>query len=228
MQVDDTMKWLMDRAEAEEAEEKQKLLDKIKLTQDRLSVKEKAMKEMQYEYDLIFGDLYHTINYDLKNSCFNIFRYLNSDMLWKAWRWSSHRDTLDKELADGDLTEKEYKESKNDFDYTTKTVKEKFFGELKDKVKFKEIIMFWTAGYEFVYTYKKQEIIIFVPIFHADDKDYYYALNGYTASYKEGQYCNSYIFGNLDYKKVAEKLQDWMINEGWKKGENDGKANSSC
>ena len=63
MQVDDTLKWLMDRAEAEEAEEKQKLLDKIKLTQDRLSVKEKAMKELQYEYDLIFGDLCRTINY---------------------------------------------------------------------------------------------------------------------------------------------------------------------
>ena len=67
-----------------------------------------------------------------------------------------------------------------------------------------------------IYTYKKQEISIFIPIFHADDKDYYYALNGYSANYKESEHCQGYIANSLEYTEVAEKLQDWLINEKWK------------
>ena len=90
---------------------------------------------------------------------------------------------------------------------------------MNEEVEFKEIIQFLTVGYDYVYTYKNQEVSIFIPVFHADIKDYCYALVGYRAGYKESEHVQGYIASGLEYKEVAEKLQDWLINEKWKKQE---------
>ena len=202
--------------ENQEKKEKQELLDKIKKVQDRLNNKDKAIEELQYERDLIFGNLCSIINNDLKSSVFNIFRGFTSDICWKAWRWCHYKNDVDEELAKGKLTKDEYEQYKTCFDMTVSRVSNYFFGELKDKVKFKEIIRNWTTGYDYIYKYKGQEISIFIPIFHADIKDYCYALDGYSAGYKESEYVRGYITNSLDYKEVAKKLQDWLINEKWK------------
>ena len=60
--------------ENKEKKEKQELLDKIKKVQDRLNNKDKAIKELQYERDLIFGNLCNIISNDLRNSVFNILK----------------------------------------------------------------------------------------------------------------------------------------------------------
>ena len=72
--------------ENQEKKEKQELLDKIKKVQDRLDSKDRGIEELQYERDLIFGNLCNIISNDLKNSVFNIFREFTSDIWWKAWR----------------------------------------------------------------------------------------------------------------------------------------------
>lgn len=205
--------------ESQEKKEKQELLDKIKKVQDRLNNKDKAIEELQYERNLIFGNLCSIISNDLRNSVFNIFRGFTSDICWKAWRWCHSKDNVDEELANGKLTKDEYDKYKSCFDLTIRRISDCFFGKLKDEVKFKEIIRNWTVGYDYVYTYKDQEISIFIPIFHADIKDYCYALDGYRAGYKESEYCNGFVCGGLDYKKVAKELQEWMLAEGWNKGE---------
>lgn len=204
------------RWEAEEAAKKQALLDKIDLVKTRIANKDKAIEELQYERKLVFNDLCNIISEELRMSAFNIFMGFGPDIFRKAWRWNQHRETVEKELADGTLTKDEYKSHKTAFDATVSIVKDKFFGDLKDKVKFKEIIMSWTSGYDYIFTYKKQEIQIFIPLFHADEKDWQYALLGYRASYKESDICNTWLFTNLDYKEVANKLQEWMLAEGWK------------
>ena len=205
--------------ENQEKKEKQELLDKIKKVQDRLDSKDRVIEELQYERDLIFGNLCSIINNDLKNSVFNIFRGFTSDICWKAWRWCHYKDNVNEELTNGKLTKDEYEQYKACFDMTVSRVSNYFFDKLKDEVKFKEIIRNWTTGYDYIYTYKGQEISIFIPIFHADIKDYCYALDGYRASYKESEYVRDYITSSLDYKEVAEKVQDWLINEKWKKQE---------
>ena len=214
------MSLVFDRLDAyfenQEKKEKQELLDKIKKVQDRLNNKDKAIEELQYERNLIFGNLCSIISNDLKNSVFNIFRGLTSDICWKAWKWSQYKDSIDEELANGKLTKDEYEQYKACFDMTVSRVSDCFFDKLKDEVIFKEIIKNWAVGYDYVYTYKGQEISIFIPIFHADIKDYIYALDGYRASYKESKYVRDYITSSLDYKEVAEKVQDWLINEKWK------------
>ena len=200
----------------QEKKEKQELLDKIKKVQDRLNNKDKAIEELQYERNLIFDDLCNIISNDLRNSVFNIFRGFTSDICWKAWRWCHYKDNVDEELANGKLTKDEYDKYKACFDLTVGRIIDCFFGELKDKVKFKEIIKNWTVGYDYIYTYKDQEVTILIPVFHADIKDYCYALDGYRAGYKESEHVRGYITSSLDYKEVAKKLQDWLINEKWK------------
>ena len=202
--------------ENKEKKEKQELLDKIKKVQDRLDSKDRVIEELQYERDLIFGNLCNIISNDLRNSIFNIFREFTSDICWKAWRWCHCKDDVDEELTNGKLTKDEYEQYKACFDMTVSHVSDCFFDKLKDEVIFKEIIKNWAVGYDYVYTYKGQEISIFIPIFHADIKDYIYALDGYRASYKESEYVRDYITSSLDYKEVAEKVQDWLINEKWK------------
>ena len=202
--------------ENQEKKEKQELSDKIKKVQDRLDSKDRAIEELQYERDLIFGNLCNIISNDLKNSVFNIFRDFTSDICWKAWRWCQRKDNIDEELANGKLTKDEYEQYKACFDMTVSRVSDCFFVKLKDEVIFKEIIKNWAVGYDYIYIYKGQEISIFIPIFHADIKDYIYALNGYRAGYKESECVQGYIANSLDYKEVAKKLQDWLINEKWK------------
>ena len=202
--------------ENQEKKEKQELLDKIKKVQDRLNNKDKAIEELQYERNLIFDDLCNIISNDLRNSVFNIFRGFTSDICWKAWRWCHYKDNVDEELANGKLTKDEYDKYKACFDLTVGRIIDCFFGELKDKVKFKEIIKNWTVGYDYIYTYKDQEVTILIPVFHADIKDYCYALDGYRAGYKESEYVRGYITSSLDYKEVAEKVQNWLTNEKWK------------
>ena len=202
--------------ENQEKKEKQELFDKIKKVQDRLNNKDKAIEELQYERNLIFDNLCNIISNDLRNSVFNIFRGFTSDLCWKAWRWCHYKNDIDEELTKGKLTKDEYEQYKTCFDMAVSRISNYFFGKLKDELIFKEIVKNWTTGYDYVYTYKDQEISIFIPIFHADIKDYIYALDGYRASYKESEYVRDYITSSLDYKEVAEKVQDWLINEKWK------------
>ena len=202
--------------ENQEKKEKQELLDKIKKVQDRLNNKDNAIEELQYERNLIFGNLCNIISNDLRNSAFNIFRGFTSDICWKAWRWCNYKDRVDEELINGKLTKDEYDKYMACFDLTVGRIIGCFFGELKGKVKFKEIIKNWTVGYDYIYTYEDQEVNILIPIFNADDKDYGYALEGYRAGYKESERVRGYIANGLDYKEVAKKLQDWLINEKWK------------
>jgi hypothetical protein len=220
MELDETMKELHERWEAEEAAKKQVLLDEIKQAQDRIAAKDKAIEEMKFERELIFNNFLGIINNKLRMSSFNIFYGFNSDMFWKAWRWVNHKDTVDRELKNKEITKEEYNNHKLCFEMTVHSVQEKFFGDLKDQVKFKELIKCWTTGYDYTYTYKDQEIIVFIPLFSADEKSWHEALGGYRVNYKESEYCNGWVCGGLDYKKVAKELQDWMLAEGWK---NDGK-----
>ena len=207
--------------ENKEKKEKQELLDKIKRVQDRLDNKDKAIEDLQYERNLIFGNLCSIISNDLKNSVFNIFRGFTSDICWKAWRWCGYKDNVEKGFANGEITKDEYEQYKACFDMTVSRVSDYFFDKLKDEATFKEITKNWTIGYDYVYTYKGQEISIFIPIFHADINDYCYALAGYKGGYKESEYVKGYIANSLDYKEVAEKLQDWLINEKWKEKNNE-------
>lgn len=205
---------LRDNIEKEEEARKQEVLNEIKKAQDRVDKKDELIKELMFERNLIFNDFLNIVNKDLHDSYFNLFRGVVDNFLWKAWMWSCNKDSLDEKLKKKELTKKEYELYKLSFEMSTKEVKEAFFGDLKDDVKFKEITMYWTTGYEFTYTYKDQEITIFIPLFHADDENTLYdTLRGYRVHYKESEHCQSWVCGGLDYKEVGKTLQEWLKNE---------------
>lgn len=217
MNIDDLYE-LRDNIEKQQEAKKQELLDKIKQAQDRVAKKDELIKELLFERNLIFNDFLGIVNKDLRDSYFNLFRGCVDDFLWKAWMWSCNKDKLDKKLKKEELTKEGYKTYKLFFEISTKDVKNAFFGNLKDDVKFKSIIMSWTTGYEFTYTYKDQEIIIFIPLFRANDENTLYdTLRGYRVNYKESEHCEGWICGGLDYKEVGKTLQEWLKNESWKK-----------
>lgn len=210
---------LCDKIEKQEEEtKKQELLNEIKKAQDRIAKKDELIKELQFERNLIFKDFLYIIDKDLHGSSFNIFGGYVDDFLWKAWMWSCNKDNLNEKLKKEELTKEEYKSYKRFFEISTKEVKDAFFGDLKDDIKFKQITMYWTTGYDFTYTYKDQEIIIFIPLFYADDEHTLYdTLSGYRVNYKENEVVLGWICGGLDYKEVAKKLQEWLKNESWKR-----------
>lgn len=206
--------------EDREKAETQKILDRLDQTKTRMQNKDKTIEELKYERNLIFKDLCRIINDEVRLSFLNLFMGFNvSDFLNKAWRWHCRKEALDEEFAKGELSKRDYESYKTSFDIAVDTVTKSFFGELKDKVQFKAIIAAWTTGYDFVYTYKDQEITIFVPVFHADERDWEYALMGYRVNYRESEYVQEWIYGGLDYQEVAKKLQEWMLSEGWLKSE---------
>ena len=216
----ETLYELRESIEKQEESRKQEVLDKIKEAQDRIAKKDELIKELQFERDLIFKDFLGIVNKDLHDSSFNIFGGYVDNFLWKAWMWSCNKDRLNEELKKEELKKEEYKSYKLFFEISTKEVKNAFFGDLEDDVKFKEITMYWTTGYEFTYTYKNQEITIFIPLFYADDKNNLYnTLRGYRVNYKESEHCQGWICGGLDYKEVGKQLQEWLKKEAWKKGE---------
>ena len=209
---------LRDSIEEQEKARKQEVLNKIKEAQDRVAKKDELIKELLFERNLIFDNFLNIINKDLHNSSFNIFGGYVDNFLWKAWMWSCNKDNLNEKLKKEELTKEEYKSYKRFFEISTKEVKDAFFGDLKDDVKFKQITMYWTTGYDFTYTYKDQEIIIFIPLFYADDEHTLYdTLSGYRVNYKENEVVLGWICGGLDYKEVAKKFQEWLKNESWKR-----------
>lgn len=197
--------------------QKRDLLCKIDRTLDRLASKDKAIEELQYVRGLILGDLLRTINEDINKSPLNLFAYFDSELLHNAWRWCHNKEAIDEEYENGKLSKEEYVALESSFAVATTIVKETFFGVMKDDVDFKEIIAAWTAGYDFTYTYKDQEITVFVPVFCAGEKDWEYVLHGYRVNYKESEITSNYVCSGLDYREVAKQLQAWLSAEGWRK-----------
>lgn len=210
----------LNRQNEETKERKQEVLNKIEVAKKRLLAKDAAIKELEYERELLFNALCFSINNDLKRSDFNIFRGFNSDIFLKAWKWHNKQEELKEDFfKNNKMTEAEYEDFKISFDITTKKIKEIFFKDLKDEVTLEDIIMSWSIGYDFSYKYKDQKIIVFIPNFTADKDSFEYILAGYgyRVNYQESEYCQSYICIGLDAEECAQKLHDWLTTEGWKK-----------
>ena len=199
----------------QEEVEKKFILDEINLRLDRLAKKEEKIKTLEYEKNLILNDICAAINTDLRNSRWNLFSYFNVDIFWKAWKYCHYKEDL---VKNKEIKKDEYRTYESSFGYTKDHVARIFFGDdLKDVVTFKTIMKYWETGYEYVFNYKDQEITIFIPTFMCDQKTYEDMLNGYHASYRESESCTCWITHDLDYHKVAQRLQEWLKNEEWKK-----------
>ena len=61
--------------EDQEEREKKFIVDEIKSRQDKLAKKDEEISNLQYERNLILLDVIGTINNDLRNSGWNLFKF---------------------------------------------------------------------------------------------------------------------------------------------------------
>lgn len=187
-----------------------RIINELDRRKERIKLKEAAIEELKYEKDLIFNDMLSIIRNDLANSASNVFRGFDSDLYRKAWKYFWYKDNL---------SDSEKETYKGIFDFMLSIITINFFGkELEKEVIFKEVIQSWTSGYTFSFEYKDQEIQIFIPTFSTvNAENYAEIMSGYRINYRERPACYGYVCGGLDYSEVGEKLQAWMLSEGWKK-----------
>ena len=139
------------------------------------------------------------IKINLNNSCYNLFEGFNSDCLREAWLFKTNKE--------------QNEEIEDTYNFVLHRINHFM---LKDNPDFKliEIIMYnYGEGYEFVYQYKNSKVQIFIPLFErATSENYPLFLNGYSFHIYENEYSIKQVFNDINYKKIAEKIEEWVKN----------------
>lgn len=181
----------------------QQILNQIDLKEKRLTDKTNAITQLQYEQQLIEKDIVDTIKTELSASCLNIFRYLNADLLSNVWReWINKDKEKDKEKN---------KQFKYNLDYILSIIRSKLLNN-DDDFKLKNIIDFcYSAAYEFVFDYKSQEILAYIPVFaNITQENKPYIMCGYSIQYRENEYTWTSITSGFDTDKISKDIKEWL------------------
>lgn len=173
------------------------ILKQIELKEQRLTDKTNVIAQLQYEEKLIEKDIVDTIKTELNTSSINIFRYFNPDLLSDIWR--------------GWLSKEKGKQFKDNLNYVLSIIKSKFLNN-DDDFKLKDILDFcWSAAYEFIFDYKGQEILVYIPVFaNATEKNKPYIMCGYMVQYKENEHTWTSITSGFDTTKISQDLKEWL------------------
>ena len=184
----------------------QQVLKQIELKEQRLTDKMATLSQLQYEKELIEKDITNTIKTELNNSYINIFRYLNANLLGDIWRGWMNKDKETNKEKD--------KQFKYNLNYILSIIKSKLLNN-DDNFKLKDILDFcWSAAYEFVFDYKGQEILVYIPIFaNVTEKNKPYIMCGYMIQYKENEHTWTSITSGFDTDKISKDLKEWLENE---------------
>lgn len=176
------------------------VLNQIELKEQRLTDKTNVITQLQYEKGLIEKDIVDTIKTELNNSYINIFRYLNANLLGDIWR--------------GWLSKEKDKQFKYNLDYVLSIIKSKLLNN-DDDFKLKDILDFcYSAAYEFIFDYKSQEILVYIPVFaNITEKNKPYIMCGYMIQYKENEHTWTSITSGFDTNKISKDLKEWLENE---------------
>lgn len=176
------------------------VLKQIELKEQRLADKTNVITQLQYEKELIERDIVDTIKTELNTSYINIFRYLNADLLSDIWR--------------GWLSKSKDKQYKYNLNYVLSIIKSKLLNN-DDNFKLKDILDFcWSAAYEFVFDYKGQEMLAYIPVFaNVTEKNKPYIMCGYMIQYKENEHTWTSITSGFDTNKISKDLKEWLENE---------------
>ena len=177
------------------------LLNQLDLKEKRLADKTAVLTQLQYEKELIEKDIVDTIKTALNVSCLNIFRYFNSaDLLSNIWR--------------GWLNKSKDKQYKYNLNYILSIIKSKLLNN-DDNFILKDIIDFcYSAAYEFIFDYKSQEILVYIPVFaNITQENKPYIMCGYMIQYKENEHTWAGITKGFDIAKINQDLKEWLGEE---------------
>ena len=191
------MKAMIDIDTTNESKRTQQILNQIDLKEQRLSDKMAAISQLQYEKELIEKDIVDTIKTDLNTSYINLFRFLNPNLLSDIWReW---------------LNKSNDKQFKYNLNYVLNIIKSKLLNN-DDNFVLKNILDFcFSAAYEFIFDYKGQEILVYIPAFtNVTEKNKPYIMCGYMIQYKENEHTWTSITNGFDTDKISKDLKEWL------------------
>ena len=83
--MDDDVKQTFRRLQKIQDAEDRLLLEDLNFKYEKLKEKHAQVENLKYEESLIKCDVIRYISERLGNSSFNIFAYLQGDLLWQAW-----------------------------------------------------------------------------------------------------------------------------------------------
>ena len=192
----------------------QYVMDELKKRQERLAAKEEAIRNLNYEKDLIISDICGVIAQDLPLSGHYVFRGLSAGtLLEKAWSYCNYKDKV------GYYEKEEAKdEDKGAYQFACLTIERNILLDNKE-FKFNNRIVDYCYGlfYEFEYIIRGHKIWICIPNYEAaNSKNYIELLQGHIVRYQESENVIGILTSNIDYKELAKDLIAW-VNKTWPK-----------
>lgn len=201
----------IDDPDFHEKVEAETAMNEMKKRQEILDAKGKEIRRLEYESNLIRGDICSAIRNDFpKISRFNLFSWFNGDLLPQAWRYFNlgdsdapvykEKETKDKEKASLELVDSKMRKTFFPFDENAK------LAELS-RAQYRE-------AYDFVYECMGNKIHIMVPSFaHASEDNYLYMLKGYVAYYEESELSRVEFASNLEYAELTKEIESFVKKE---------------
>lgn len=196
---------------------KEYILKEIKNRQDKLAKKEEEIANLIYEKDLIKEDILNSIRNELNGSAWNAFRGFKPELLENAHRWGNHskdKDYWSEWSKSKKKCEEHKKDCKTSFEFVNNFITQNILKNNPD-YKYANEVLDWnySTSYEFAYDIHGTRIWVSIPNFsNANEKNYKEILAGYAIRYKESEHVIELLVADLDYKKVADALENW-INE---------------
>jgi hypothetical protein len=189
--------------EAKRQIETKKLLDKINYRQDLINEKDKIIKNINYEKELITNDIVELVR-NLTSSEISLIWGASSVYYDDAWRYFHYKD----EIKD----EEKNKKMKNTYNLVLMQIKSKIL--LEDKNFKLQNIYFYGYDkmcYSFVYKYKKHVFELKIPMFDIANKETYIDMMlGYQILIQTSEHCWSTIICDSNPDVVANKLKEYI------------------
>lgn len=187
--------------EAKRQIETKKLLDKINYRQGLINEKDKIIKNLNYEKELITNDIIELVR-NLTSSELALLWGNDNRVYHYAWLYQNQ------EIAN----EKNIDKCKNANQLVLMQIENKILLKNKDfKLQGISVYGYDGRGYSFIYKYKKHTFELYVPMFNLANKETYKdMLLGYQVLIQTGEHSWSMIFCDLSPDVVAKKLKEYI------------------
>ena len=189
--------------EAKRQIEAKNLLDKINYRQYLINEKDKIIKNLNYEKELITDDIISIVK-NFTSSELSLIWGTSSKCYDDAWKYFHYKD----EIKD----EEEKKKMKNAYDLVLMQIKSRILLENKS-FKLQNIYFYGydKTYYSFVYKYKKHVFELKIPMFdRTTNENYKDIILGYRVLIQKYEHTWSTIICDLNLNVVANKLKEYI------------------
>lgn len=189
--------------EAKRQLETKNMLDKINYRQGLINEKDKIIKNLNYEKELITDDIVNLIK-NLTSSEMALCWGANNRLYRDVWYYYHHINEIE--------DEENKKKLKNSYDLVLMQIKSRILLDNKEfKLQNISAYGYDGRGYSFIYKYKKETFEIYIPMFDvANEGTYQDMLIGYRILIQNSKSTWTSIICDLNPNVVANKLKEYI------------------